>query len=1151
MTDLPDSAARHRILTDFRTTLFVEAAAGTGKTTVLIGRIVALVREGVSTLDRIVAVTFTEKAAGEMKLRLRTEIERARLDAAAKERERLERALSELELARVGTIHAFCGDLLRERPVEGGVDPLFEVAAEDEAEGLADRAFESWFQAALADPREGVRRLLRRRSRGQRPREMLRSALASLVEHRDFPAPWRRDPFDRSGAIDTVMEQLIGVGSLATKSSWHDDYLTCNLAEIARFVEENQRVEAVRGRDYDGLEALLRDFARARSWGWKGSQRTRYGALTRDEVLAQRDKVKDELGRFIAASDADLAPLLQEALQSPISAYEALKARAGRLDFLDLLIKARDLIRDDGSVRAELQQRFTHFFVDEFQDTDPLQAEILLLLSAHDGSENDWRNVHSIPGKLFLVGDPKQSIYRFRRADVAVYEEVKNRLLATGAKLLNLNTSFRALPSLQSFVNAAFAPIMVGASSDGCQAGYVPLEPWRPETAGRPTIVALPVPRLYNDHGRVVNWRIDESLPDAVGAFVSWLTSESGWTVEERGKRVAIGPRHICILFRRFRAFSSDVTRPYVRALESRRIPHVLVGGRSLHDREEIIALRNALAAIEWPDDELKVFATLRGPLFGVSDEALLAFRQNVGPDGTLQIRRLYPMHVVDRDQLDPVAHEVADALALLGRLHAGRNHRPIAQTIMMLLDAVRAHAGIALWPTGEQALANCLRLVDLARRFERVASSFRAFIEQIEADAESGEADEAPIVEEGTEGVRVMTVHKAKGLEFPIVILADPTCPAARDTPSRHVDPVRRLWLEPLCGCAPAELLEAADDELRRDRAEAVRVVYVAATRARDLRVVPVIGDGPIAGWLDVLNPALYPLGDEKRRPSPAPGCPAFGNDSVLDRGPEGMSPAGGSVQPGLHRPSVGGPAVTWWDPAVLELDVQEQAPLRQQRILEPDPDGTAAAASEASYAAWKSMRHEILAGASHPSLSVQTVTMLARTEVTTERAAVEIVICPSSPERPRGRRFGVLVHALLAAVDLQASPETVRSVAAIQGRLVDATGEEIEAAATIVTATLLHPIMLRATRGADNGGLRRETPILLRRADGTLAEGVVDLAFHEETSEFTGWTVVDFKTSGEFEANKATYTTQVALYVEAIEKATNLPTRGILFAV
>src|SRR6516164_5983319 len=142
MTDKTDSAARHRILTDFSTTLFVAAAAGTGKTTVLIGRIVALVREGVSTLDRIVAVTFTEKAAGEMKLRLRTEIERARQDCTAKQRALLEQALRELELARINTIHSFCADLLRERPVEAGVDPLFEIVAEDKERGLADEAFE-------------------------------------------------------------------------------------------------------------------------------------------------------------------------------------------------------------------------------------------------------------------------------------------------------------------------------------------------------------------------------------------------------------------------------------------------------------------------------------------------------------------------------------------------------------------------------------------------------------------------------------------------------------------------------------------------------------------------------------------------------------------------------------------------------------------------------------------------------------------------------------------------------------------------------------------------------------------------------------------------------------------------------------------------
>src|ERR1051325_1619087 len=254
--------------------------------------------------------------------------------------------------------------------------------------------------------------------------------------------------------------------------------------------------------------------------------------------------------------------------------------------------------------------------------------------------------------------------------------------------------------------------------------------------------------------------------------------------VTEDGEQVTLAPRHICLLFRRLRSFSNDITRPYVRALEARGVPHVLVGGRSLHDREEIIALRNALTAIEWPDDELSVFATLRGPLFGLSDEALLAFRQYPGGDGKLQIRRFNPMHAVDRARLVPVAHDVADALALLGRLHTGRNRRPIAQTIGMLLDAVRAHAGIALWPNGEQALANCQRLIEMARAFERGAFSFRAFGEKLEADAESDQVGDAPLVEEGTEGVRVMTVHKAKGLEFPVVILADITANLASASP-------------------------------------------------------------------------------------------------------------------------------------------------------------------------------------------------------------------------------------------------------------------------------------------------------------------------------------------------------------------------------
>jgi len=240
MSTVADQKARRRIGTEFGSSFIVEAAAGTGKTSALIDRIVGLVRSGSGTLDRLVAVTFTEKAAGEMKLRLRSQIEKARATAKTEERHRFETALEQLELARIATIHAFCGDLLHERPVEAAIDPLFEVASEAKPDNLADEAFDTWFQQTLNDPPEGVRRILRRRSGGQTPREQLWSAMQSLRQHRDFPERWRRDPFDRVGAIDRLVEEIGHLGTLAATSSWADDYLTRNLAEIDRFATGDQ-----------------------------------------------------------------------------------------------------------------------------------------------------------------------------------------------------------------------------------------------------------------------------------------------------------------------------------------------------------------------------------------------------------------------------------------------------------------------------------------------------------------------------------------------------------------------------------------------------------------------------------------------------------------------------------------------------------------------------------------------------------------------------------------------------------------------------------------------------------------------------------------------------------------------------------------------
>jgi len=688
-------------------------------------------------------------------------------------------------------------------------------------------------------------------------------------------------------------------------------------------------------------------------------------------------------------------------------------------------------------------------------------------------------------------------------------------------------------------------------SEDGSQAAYMPLEPVRSDVATQPAVIALPVPRPYRDWGnraQITDGQIEESLPDAVGAFVEWLVTKSGWTVGERGgdgARVPIEARHVCLLFRRFQRYRDDMTRPYVRALETRRIPHVLVGGRSFHDREEVLAIRNAVAAIEWPDDELRVFATLRGPLFALGDDALLAFRH--------AHRHLHPMRRIEIDRLVETEQPVASALAVLASLHRERNHRPLAESVSRLLAAVRAQAGIAIWPTGEQALANCLRTVDLARRFERGgAASFRAFAEWLEEQAERGVAAEAPAVEEGTEGVRIMTVHRAKGLEFPVVILCDPTCHASRDKASRHVDPARGLWAEEIAGCMPRELVEAQELELRHDREEAVRLGYVAATRARDLLVVPAIGDphdGDDAKWLDVLRPAIEPPRESRRRAELARGCPPFGADSVLERPESARVGAGASVAPGSHRPELGAHRVVWWDPHALVLDVEPTVGLRQQKILEADARGVASVAGERTHAAWQAALRAKRERGGVPSVRARSVTEIAQEGGAEPGASIEVLEVARAPgERPSGRRFGVLVHAMLATADLATTgSDALRSLARLQGRVVGASEAEIAAASDAVAAALAHPLMRRAAAAGARAELRRETPVWLRFPDGSLAEGVIDLAFRDEGA----WTVIDFKTDRELDAAHATYEAQLLLYVRGVAAATGEPARGVLLRV
>jgi ATP-dependent helicase/nuclease subunit A len=1169
-------------------TVIVEAAAGTGKTTELVTRILNVLASGRARIHQIVAVTFTEKAAGELKLRIRKELEnvRQRSDDGVV-RDRLTDAIQRLEEAHVSTIHGFCADLLRERPVEACVDPLFEVLTEPRAARLFDQAFHAWLHEQLEAPPEGVRRALRRsvwsrdgRGDDDGPIDRLRFAARDLSEWRDFTAPWRREPFDRDAAQQHVLARVRELARLTESPGSRRDmlYLDTRVArELAHDVTIAERFDAP---DYDGWEARVidlaqnRDFRRARQG--RGSL---YGpGVDRDAVWAAYEALTADLDAFQRAADADLAALLHGELRAVVADYQDLKRRAGSLDFVDLLLHARDLLVEHAEVRHAFQTRFTHLFVDEFQDTDPLQAEILLLLASSDPQERRWRDVTPAPGKLFIVGDPKQAIYRFRRADVETYREVCEQLTARGARQAFLQTSFRATPAVQQAVNAAFAPLMNG-DRDTLQADYVPLSPHRDDAPDHPAVIALPVPEPYGTR-RVAGYAIEQSLPDGVGAFVHWLVRDSGWTVSERTNRdelpmtVPLEPRHVCILFRRFLHFGEDVTRAYVEALEARGVPHLLVGGKSFHNREEVETMRAALAAVEWPDDELSIFATLRGALFALDDETLLEFRH--------RYRAFHPFRA-PRD-VDAALKPVTDALELLKRLHVRRNYRPVADTVTELLNATRAHVGFVLRAAGEQALANVLHVAELARQYEiNGGMSFRGFVEELQQQAENGQAAEAPILEEGSDGVRLMTVHKAKGLEFPVVILADITAKLRSDRADRLVDRARQACYMRLGRWTPMELAANEALEVERDAAEGVRVAYVAATRARDLLVVPAVGDAPWeGGWLSPLNGALYPASNLRRAAVTAIGCPAFKADSVWRR-PDDDPFTPLTVAPGQHQIADGGAGfpVVWWDPHALALGIEPAIGIRREGLIMKDVPASVVSDGLAEYSRWKSAREAGLATGSMPSLRVSTATEWAARdeevgppgtsapahppvqrglfEERAESLTLEVtraadpelrvaVVDARAEDRPGGVRFGELVHAMLASTPLDATREDLASLAAVQGRILSALPQEVAAAVDIVERMLRHDLIVRARAAEARGACRRETPVTLTLPDGAIVEGVVDLAFEEAT----GWTIVDYKTDRELAANgEERYRRQIALYASAVSRATGARVEGVLIRI
>jgi ATP-dependent helicase/nuclease subunit A len=788
---LVDDEERRRAREELDTSFLIEAAAGSGKTTLLLGRIVNLVRSGRARLTEIAAVTFTEKAAAELRVRLRGELARAELHE----------ALRELEVARIGTIHAFAAGLLRERPVEAGVDPGFTVADPLTARLLQDRTWETWLPEALSDPAaaQAVREAIERGLGLDRLRELafalveMRDRLDGLPEPQPLPEP----AADLNVDVRATLVRLADLARTAARDP--EDRAARALADLALWVHQTAGLS-----EADQVSALLGPVRLP-------EKPERLGNKTKWRSKTALDECRNGLATLHARVEAARATARHNLLASLahwaagfVGAYDLAKARAGCLDFLDLLLRARNLVRDREDVRRDFQAGIRYLLVDEFQDTDPLQLEMVLSLA--EGAP---------PGSLFVVGDPKQSIYRFRRADIETYEQAKATLAGHG-EVLTIRANFRSTHAILDAVNGVFEGVMVPPPDGAYQPSYVALEPSpRTQAGGPPAVVALS-PDVPPPGG------IGEAAAEEARLVAAYLVRE----VEGAG-RFRYGD--VALLFRAMTSVAA-----YEDALRAAGVPYRTVGSRTYYDRSEVGWTIAALAAIEDPHDSVALVGTLRSPFFGITDEALLRLHTQGG-----EFCYLRPLPA----GVDPA---LAGAWALLGTLHRERNAVAPAAVVERLLSETAVLAAYALEPQGEVRVANLLKVLDTARALETTgALTFRGLVRWLR-DRGASRYEEGESAVDADDAVRLMTIHKAKGLEFPVVVVPD----LGREGPWRapvlladRASGRLAVNLGDLGGDAMTTLdwAEAEAREILRVDAEALRVLYVALTRAERNLVLPV----------------------------------------------------------------------------------------------------------------------------------------------------------------------------------------------------------------------------------------------------------------------------------------------------------------------
>ncbi|MBI4396386.1 MAG: UvrD-helicase domain-containing protein [Elusimicrobia bacterium] len=785
-------------------------------------------------ISRLAALTFTEKAAGEIKVRLAArlndivagraigeefleEVRRHFDRTPAQVRLAAESALQGLDRAAIGTIHHFASTLLRLYPLQSRVDPLLEV---DTGEAFQDFFESEW--ALWLDDELGVNP-----PRASQWLEVL--AHASLDDLADLSRALCREGTEVNGLSSAMRGSLSRLAEEFARlpegkpAPGGNSKIMESIAKVSAHLQE--LVKGVDSLNNTIPKPVLADFRNDKNKKWPKSWAGHPGEAVFREGVAVASSAS-------AHSEAVVRKAV-ELVRPFAESFRNKYARKGLISFDGLLLRARALVRDHQDVRRELKSRFEAILIDEFQDTDPLQGEILLFLAeemeSHAGRLQD---VRFAPGKLFVVGDPKQSIYRFRGADIRAYDRFTRRILEQGGVKCDLQTNFRSPEGILSPINAIFSQIM--RKEGGVQPDYLPIypKPGREETSDPKVHVAIMA-----------------SSEEAQQAEARWMAR---WIKENSGRYKF---KDVAVLFRTISPLAS-----YLDALKEARIPYVVESDRYFYGTQEVIDFLNLLRVLDDPTDTISLTGLLRSPLVGLDDREIYSLSRA----GDLTYFKEPPKEARLSDAGGGSRHRLAAFYGHLRRFRERVGKEPLEDFLSHLLQNSFLLELCSAAYQQEQTASNLLKFRTLASRAGTTrGATLKEFIRTVtQSIDESAEEGESPLADEHLDAVRLLTIHKAKGLEYPVVFLANASG-GTRGVRDRR--PICRIdWEEgavgfrlPRAKAADAAFTLLEQVEEKREALEWTRLLYVAMTRAKERLFLMGRADGDRSSFARLLSQA------------------------------------------------------------------------------------------------------------------------------------------------------------------------------------------------------------------------------------------------------------------------------------------------------